>query len=112
MQSDQAKELRRRHAETPCKHPSIEKEYDRGAHTGDYVCSVCGWCFGSREEWEQEKISASQIDVSGVAKIAEDILRIEKENMKVVSLRLSQDGWLLLNRCKFTQLDAASLWAG
>jgi hypothetical protein len=39
----------------PCDHPSIEKEYERGGHTGDNVCSTCGKTFFSRKAWAATK---------------------------------------------------------
>ena len=26
----------------PCEHPDLDREYDLGSNTGDYVCTVCG----------------------------------------------------------------------
>lgn len=45
MQMDDAGFLRQewiRKGDPPCKHPSREREYYLGAHTGDTVCTVCG----------------------------------------------------------------------
>lgn len=42
MQSKKAAELRAAWGDRPCEHPAFAKEYDLGAHTGDYVCTQCG----------------------------------------------------------------------
>ncbi len=42
MQTNEAEELRIRWGEAPCAHPSLEKEYELGSATGDYVCTRCG----------------------------------------------------------------------
>jgi uncharacterized protein with PIN domain len=42
MQTDKARKLREQWGNKPCDHESVVKEYDRGAATGDYVCTQCG----------------------------------------------------------------------
>ena len=42
MQSERAKELQRTWGDQPCDHPHLEKEYELGSATGDYVCTRCG----------------------------------------------------------------------
>lgn len=42
MQVEKALELRNAWGDKPCDHPELTKEYDRGAATGDYVCTRCG----------------------------------------------------------------------
>ena len=46
MQMDKAARLREEWGNKPCDHPSTEREYYLGAHTGDDVCSVCGRTVG------------------------------------------------------------------
>ncbi len=53
MQYYEAEELRKEWQGKPCNHENVEKEYHLGSHTGDYVCTVCGKEFTSREEAEQ-----------------------------------------------------------
>ena len=55
MQIDDAKRLRREWGDKPCGHPYAQKEYDRGAQTGDWICTQCGAVFDSREEWESKR---------------------------------------------------------
>ena len=52
MQIDEAKKLQREWGDKPCGHPNVQKEYARGAQTGDFVCIQCGAIFDSLEEWE------------------------------------------------------------
>ncbi|EAQ63729.1 hypothetical protein MED121_03492 [Marinomonas sp. MED121] len=42
MQAKTSNELRLNWGDKPCEHPKLEKEYDRDASTGDYVCTQCG----------------------------------------------------------------------
>jgi hypothetical protein len=42
MQMRDATELRKQWGDRPCSHPRLTKEYDLGAHTGDWVCTTCG----------------------------------------------------------------------
>jgi hypothetical protein len=66
MQIEKAIELRRRwiaKGDPPCDHPHLDKEYDLGADTGDYVCTTCGKA-GWDSDWpqrerEEEKSKAS-----------------------------------------------------
>jgi hypothetical protein len=60
MQIDEAKKLRINWGNKHCEHLHFEKEYDRGAHTGDYVCTTCGKVFLSREEAEQSQNNFSE----------------------------------------------------
>lgn len=42
MQLREALELRKKWGDKHCNHPHLEKEYDLGAQTGDWVCTTCG----------------------------------------------------------------------
>lgn len=42
MDIQEAQRLREAWGDRPCNHPSLDKEYDHGAATGDYVCTQCG----------------------------------------------------------------------
>lgn len=42
MQQKKALELRKQWGDRPCDHPTLEKEYELGSATGDYVCTTCG----------------------------------------------------------------------
>ena len=42
MQIKEAVALRKRWGNQPCNHPVLDKEYDLGISTGDYVCTTCG----------------------------------------------------------------------
>lgn len=42
MQVKEAIELKRRWGDKPCEHPTLDKEYNLGAATGDYACTKCG----------------------------------------------------------------------
>lgn len=42
MQMNKAGALREKWGDKPCDHPSLDKEYELGAATGDYVCTTCG----------------------------------------------------------------------
>lgn len=37
-----------------CDHPTLAKEYDLGAATGDYVCKTCGES-GSGRDWPEKQ---------------------------------------------------------
>jgi hypothetical protein len=54
MQKRDADELRKRWMGGPCSHPEIEKEYDLGISTGDYVCTRCGKA-GWGNDWNEKK---------------------------------------------------------
>lgn len=43
----------------PCEHPSIDKEYQFGASSGDYRCLTCGTEFtpGDAKAWKAERRS-------------------------------------------------------
>jgi hypothetical protein len=45
MQMEQAKRKRAAWGDKPCDHPHLDKEYYRGAQTGDYACLQCGASF-------------------------------------------------------------------
>jgi uncharacterized protein with PIN domain len=38
----EAAELREKWGGKPCEHPNLDKEYELGTATGDYVCTTCG----------------------------------------------------------------------
>jgi len=42
MQMKKAMELRVKWGSKPCDHRNLDKEYELGAATGDYVCTQCG----------------------------------------------------------------------
>ena len=42
MQAKRAAQLREAWGNKICNHPHLEKEYELGAATGDYVCTTCG----------------------------------------------------------------------
>ena len=42
MEMNEAYRRQRLWGDRTCEHPSAEREYYLGAHTGDYVCPVCG----------------------------------------------------------------------
>ena len=53
MQIEEAKSLRQKweqQGDQLCKHLQIDKEYYRGTHTMDYVCTVCGKEFSLMEK--------------------------------------------------------------
>jgi hypothetical protein len=60
MQIRQAAELRQRWGDLPCDHPELEKEYDLGAQTGDYVCTRCGEARWGSDWVQQERMKNSQ----------------------------------------------------
>ena len=64
MQLKEAECLRKMFKNKSCQHLSIDKEYDLGAHTGDYVCEHCGKIFISKEDWEKERESIEKINSS------------------------------------------------
>ena len=53
MQMDEAAALRKIWGDKPCRHPELDREYYRGAHTGDVVCTTCGRSFSSEEAAER-----------------------------------------------------------
>ena len=54
MQMKEARALRERWGHRPCDHPDLEKEYDLGTATGDYVCTRCGLA-GWGSSWNEQK---------------------------------------------------------
>lgn len=42
MKMKDAMSLRELWGNKPCDHPTLEKEYEKGMATGDYVCTQCG----------------------------------------------------------------------
>jgi hypothetical protein len=110
MQMDQAAELRHQHAGKTCYHPHIEKEYDRGGQTGDYVCSECGTCFCSSAEWEFVRASLQKSkDEQGPP--ACGTLTGELEGVYETGIfALGSGGWLLLDRRKFSKLEVGNDW--
>jgi hypothetical protein len=54
MQMKDAKALRKRWVGKACSHPEIEKEYDLGTATGDYVCTRCGQA-GWGSDWNVQE---------------------------------------------------------
>lgn len=53
MQMKDAEAIRERWGNKPCDHPSLEKEYELGAATGDYVCTKCGQA-GWGSDWNKK----------------------------------------------------------
>jgi len=49
-------ELRKKWGDKKCNHPNLEKEYDLGSATGDYVCTQCGSSGPGRDWPEKEKL--------------------------------------------------------
>ncbi len=66
MQADAAKRIRERWGNKPCDHPNVEKEYQFGADTGDFVCTTCGRIFTRAElgKMQTEKHSPNAADES------------------------------------------------
>jgi len=58
MQMKDAIELNSRWGNKPCNHSSVDKEYQSGMSTGDYVCTTCGQS-GWGENWPQLEKEAS-----------------------------------------------------
>ena len=56
MQIQTAAELNRTWGNKPCEHLELEKEYDKGSATGDYVCKQCGQASWGNS-WNQQKVS-------------------------------------------------------
>lgn len=59
MQMKEVRELRKRWAGKPCDHPNLDKEYDLGSDTGDYVCTTCGRT-GQGSDWPEREREASR----------------------------------------------------
>ena len=53
MQLSEAYELRKRWNGSKCAHMHLEKEYDLGTATGDYVCTTCGQS-GWGNDWPEK----------------------------------------------------------
>ncbi len=53
MEMEEAFKLRRETFGRPCLHTDIEREYDQGSDTGEWVCTTCGSEFVDREVWEK-----------------------------------------------------------
>lgn len=54
MQLKKAQELEKSWGDKPCDHPNLEKEYELGSATGDYVCTKCGESAHGRN-WNDSK---------------------------------------------------------
>lgn len=54
MQAKTARRLREAWGDKPCNHPNLEKEYELGSDTGDYVCTSCGKS-GWGRDWNREQ---------------------------------------------------------
>lgn len=52
MQMDEAARLRKNWNGDPCPHSNLEKEYELGSATGDYICTRCGES-GYGRHWPQ-----------------------------------------------------------
>lgn len=55
MQMKEAAESRERWGGKPCDHPNLDKEYELGTATGDYVCTTCGKAGWGRDWAERER---------------------------------------------------------
>lgn len=49
--------LRKLRGKQACEHSYLEKEYDKGTHTLDYVCPNCGEAHRTEEEFEATRAS-------------------------------------------------------
>lgn len=54
MQMKEAIELRKLWSGRTCDHPDLDKEYDLGSATGDYVCTTCGRS-GFGNDWNERE---------------------------------------------------------
>ncbi len=54
MDAKKARALTKNWGDKPCNHPSIDKEYDAGSSTGDYICTQCGQVI-DKDEWKKEQ---------------------------------------------------------
>lgn len=59
MQNKKAEQLRKEWGDTPCDHPSFDKEYFNGSDSGDYICTQCGQVFA---RFQKEKIESDRYD--------------------------------------------------
>ena len=60
MQIKDAMDLKKRWGNKPCNHPTLEKEYEMGASTGDYICTQCGES-GWGSDWNKKEEESSAI---------------------------------------------------
>jgi hypothetical protein len=58
MQAHEAITLQKFWGDKPCDHPELEKECDRGAATGDYVCKRYGQS-GWGSQWNRTKTTST-----------------------------------------------------
>lgn len=61
MQMQEARNLRAKWGGKACNHSELEKEYDLGTATGDYVCTKCGES-GMGSDWNEQKANPKQND--------------------------------------------------
>ena len=54
MQMQTAIKLKNAWGDKPCDHIELEKEFDKGTATGDYVCKQCGQA-GWGNTWNKQK---------------------------------------------------------
>jgi len=54
MQFEDAMKLKKLWGDKPCNHPTLEKEYEMGAATGDYCCAQCGQS-GWGSDWNKKE---------------------------------------------------------
>ena len=52
MKKKRAMELQAAWGDKPCPHPTLAKEYDLGARTGNFICTQCGKVLSFRERAE------------------------------------------------------------
>jgi len=45
MKRKRALELQAAWGDQPCEHPTLAREYEEAARTGNYVCTACGKIF-------------------------------------------------------------------
>jgi len=57
MQFEDAMKLKKLWGDKPCNHPTLEKEYEMGAATGDYCCTQCGQS-GWGSDWNKKEDSS------------------------------------------------------
>ena len=53
MNFQDAKRLKMLWGNKPCNHPTLAKEYEMGAATGDYICTQCGEA-GWGNDWNKK----------------------------------------------------------
>lgn len=59
MQMNEAMKLREAWGDKPCNHPDLDKEYELGTATGDYVCTQCGQA-GWGRDWVKNQQKDSE----------------------------------------------------